>query len=211
MALVRISKELIADVKLKIKKVDASASRLLVEPLSPHNNPAVLDALHEAGLTKLWGAHRALMDTLPDGWIPTIPRMDIRVDNGDEIRIERDTPIPPNTIRMSYVDIALNSKDLPKHVTESLAKHHQALDAHVSKFEAIEKQLLSFLKNSKSLNAALVQYPDLALYIPSTTLERVNEVTERKAKAVKEAPAEIALDRDLVTSTGVLGALHNNQ
>lgn len=210
MALVRISKELIANVKLKIKKVDASASALLVEPLSPHNNPAVLDALHEAGLTKIWGGHRALMDTLPDGWVPTIPRMDIRIDNGVEIRIERDTPVPPNTNRMSYVDVALNSKDLPKHVVDALAKHNQALDAHVSKFAAIENQLLNFLKNSKSLNAALVQYPDLALYLPSTTIERVNEVTERKAKAVREAPVvAIVLDRDLVTSTGVLGALHN--
>jgi len=80
----------------------------------------------------------------------------------------------------------------------------------------VREKVISFLKSCKSLNDAVKQYPDVALYLPQGVKNTLEEVSQRKVREKKEqiAAASQGLseeDRNLLTATGVGGAIYNTK
>ena len=60
---------------------------------------------------------------------------------------------------------------------------------------------------------ALTKYPDLALYIPQKYKDQMDVVSERAQKVAtthQDAGVLTDEDRDVITSTGVIGAIYSS-
>tara|TARA_R110000868_G_scaffold238912_1_gene493415 strand:+ start:1738 stop:2394 length:657 start_codon:yes stop_codon:yes gene_type:complete len=216
MALVRISKELLIAVSHQVQDVTAKATTLQIEPMHPKVTSELLAELKEKVVTHVWGAHIALRSQIPEAWKVKGSEVNVSllfagnlVTEG--IKVNEKFDFPPNT-RVSYdqVDVKLPIVDgLAADFAKKHIEYKIALNAHLAKYKEVAKQIEKFLKEAKSLNDALKRFPDLALYIPKTFLDRIELKVEREVKEVEykykvEGPE---MDRDLVVSTGIIGAL----
>jgi len=216
MALVRISKELLSMVNKQVTEVAIKAATLQVEPMHPKVTNELLAELKETITTHMWGEHIALRNQIPEVWKVKAKEVNVSllfagklVTEG--IKVNEKFIFPPNT-RVSYdqVDVKLPVVD---GLAADFAKRHieykVALLAHQTKYKEVSNQIEKFLKDAKSLNDALKRFPDLALYIPKIYLDRIELKVERGAKEVeyKEEVEGPEMDRDLVVSTGIIGAL----
>jgi hypothetical protein len=143
------------------------------------------------------------------------PRVDIRIQHngvsvGGEIRIENKKFVIPRAkdVGSSYCDVVLESSEIPQEFFQAFVAYETARSAHTEKFVAVNKQVTAFLKSSASLNDALKRYPDLALYIPQTYINKVEEKVERQTRVKECRPDAPSIDRDFLTSTAVIGKLH---
>ena len=216
MALVRISKELLIAVSQQVQDVTAKAATLQIEPMHPKVTSELLDELEGKVVTYMWGDYLALRNQIPESWKTKATRIDVTLSfNGkgvaETIEINKMFYCPPNS-RISYDRLNINLPIVDGLAAEFATKHLAykiALNAHLAKYKEVTKQIEKFLKEAKSLNDALRRFPDLALYIPKTFLDRIELKVER---GVKEVPPTSSLygpelDRDLVVSTGIIGAL----
>ena len=217
MALVRISKELLSMVHKQVVEVSIKAATLQVEPMHPKVTDELLTELKETITTHMWGAYIALRSQIPEVWKVKATEVNVsllfagKLVVTEGIKVNENFVFPPNT-RVSYgqVDVKLPVVD---GLAADFAKRHieykVALLAHQTKYKEVSKQIEKFLKDAKSLNDALKRFPDLALYIPKIFLDRAELKVERGAKEVeyKEEVEGPEMDRDLVVSTGIIGAL----
>jgi len=214
MSLVRISKQLLIDVTNNINKTSSTIIAKTVDPMNPILTPEVTAALVEAAVVKVWGKYEALRTQMPAEW-KVNPRADIRIQHngvsvGGEIRIENKKFVIPRAkdVGSSYCDVVLESSEIPQEFFQAFVAYETARSAHTEKFVAVNKQVTAFLKSSASLNDALKRYPDLALYIPQTYINKVEEKVERQTRVKECRPDAPSIDRDFLTSTAVIGKLH---
>lgn len=214
MSLVRISKQLLIDVTNNINKTSSTIIAKTVDPMNPILTPEVTAALVEAAVVKVWGKYEALRTQMPAEW-KINPRVDIRIQHngvsvGGEIRIENKKFVIPRAkdVGSSYCDVVLESSEIPQEFFQAFVAYETARSAHTEKFVAVNKQVTAFLKSSASLNDALKRYPDLALYIPQTYINKVEEKVERQTRVKECRPDAPSIDRDFLTSTAVIGKLH---
>ena len=216
MSLVRISKELINDVERVVEGIKERDYAATVEPLKPTFHTEMNDQLYEIGMSLLWKEHRHFMDMLPAKWMPVVERMDltIRDPHGnrimEEIQISRKTKLPPGTTHSyNYVEVKVPVAMVSPEFKAAFDKYDAASKALKEKYHAIRQQVCDFLMGCKSLNDALRKFPDIALYVPLSYIDRVEEVVERKARALREKieANNVTIDRDMISAVGVLGKL----
>lgn len=215
MSLVRISKDLLHSVENHIARSGTMVCEKTIDPLKPTMSAAVKSTLVDYAINHVWGEFKDLCSKMPREWMQMDARADFHlmkdeVNIGGEFRIEDKRFSLPCTKNGNngYVDIKLPIEEAPAEFTVPLLAWHDASIAHAKKYRTVKVQVLAFLKSSASLNDALKRYPDLALYIPDGYIERVNEKVERQARDKTERPDAASIDRDFLTSTGVVGKLH---
>jgi hypothetical protein len=217
MALVRISKNLIADVRKRVDDVAARTFETAVAPKNPVTKTDNLDVLFDASERAIWKEHLHLKSIVPPGWLVKKDRIDLKIMKGGtqlypEMQVNRVVICPPNTPGYSYVDVRLDVSQIPQALSDEIDAYNTECMEHNTKFGKVREQILAYLNSRKSLNDALKAYPDLALYVPKHYIETVNRKTDRAAAQAKEqVTGEVTIDRDLITSTGVVGALHGVQ
>lgn len=211
MSLVRISNNLIGDVEERITEVCNKVFATTVLPSYPLANKANVDAVMEIIERKVWGPHMHLKDQMPSGWLITVARVDFTIAGAGlpEYQLQHDMVCPPGSAAYAYIDVKLNPSDFLPDMFAALLEYKKQCDEHSKKFSTIRVQVKDFLHSCKSLNDALKKYPDIALYIPKSYIDRVNTKDARAAKADEGVPVTPNIDRDLVTSMGVVGALHD--
>jgi hypothetical protein len=212
MSLVRISSRLIGDVAERVKETGDKVFETTVLPSCPLAVEANVDALFNVAERAAWGEYEHLRAVIPKSWVHTAPRVDVTIRGTDlpEHRISRSMECPPLTVSgYGYVDVKLEKEALPPGLLAELLAYQQQILEHRAKFTLVNNQVEMFLRSCKSLNDALKKYPDIALYVPRHYIDRVNHKDARPEAKDATAPAtEHAIDRDLVTSFGVVGALH---
>ena len=211
MALVRISKKLLDDVAKSIKQVSEKAYAAAVESKNPGAETSpVVEELFEAGLKDIWKKAPYLQAELPAEWCSTTSRMDLSVrfaTHRHKVIITRPVRCPPNATSYGYMDAEVMAGDLSNQARDAVSDFFVSAEEHKQKYNQVEEQIKKFLTASKSLNAALKEFPSLALYIPDNYLISVQEVTRRTAAKAKEQAPPVEIDKELITSTGVLGKL----
>jgi len=212
MSLVRISKNLIAEVEASIARITAKAYEATVAPKNPKNVPECVAAMLEAGNAVIWTKYPQYKDSLPPEWYVSVNRMDVHIIElgREEFQINATVKAPPGSSSYGYIDVDVSLKDLPLNFKQLLDEYGVAKAKHKETYDKVKQQLMSFLRSSKSLNAALTTFPDLALYIPKTYLDQVaTKVTRSKSGGDTEDAAPVTIDTNLLTSIGVVGRLQN--
>lgn len=222
MALVRISFQLLNDVRNNIDSFGAKICAQNVNPLCPAAANSEVKGGEFADFCegKVWGEFLHLKDQMPSKWCTesglmyaylkdennsTVIKLDIRPAKGN-------FKFPPGTSTWSgpTTNIKVSECNL-QWVHDFLAQkkvYDAALTAHNDKFNTIRNQVVGFLENSKSLNDAIKRYPDIKLWVPQEYLTRVEEVVERKPREVREKEVVektmTTLDHTLLASMGVM-------
>jgi hypothetical protein len=217
MATVRISKDLLESVKHQIDVVSNSVHTATIEPRNPLSSIEFKNKVAEAALLQAWKGYEHLRTVVPVAWLKKVESLDVRIGASEEYKIPGSFIVPPTTKGYgSYVDITIPVEDAPSEVTQALRSYSKLEEDHENKFVAVKQKVISFLKSCKSVNDAVKKYPDVALYLSKSVLSKLEEVSERKARE-KEAQEEDAPqglsdeDRQLLTSTGVVGAIYNTK
>ena len=113
---------------------------------------------------------------------------------------------PINGYRNDYTEVNLPVSEVPKAFADAGIAYYKTVGEHEEKFEKVKSQVVEFLRGSASLNEALKKYPDIALHVPQKYLDRIEMKATAPSKDTKAKP-EVEIDRDLITSMGVLGHL----
>lgn len=215
MALVRVSKQLLLGVEQQIKVMAGAAKEELRKRAAPDAVPEVCADLVAAATAQMWGVYAHLKDTTPREWMLETPRLDITpVDDHKksvvpEIQIKGDWRLPPGTkTDYGYAEVRVPVTALQQSTQDAVMEYAADAMALDIKYTTVKEQIISFPKNCKSLNDALKKFPDFALYVPDEYKKRVAVETERTRKKKAEAQGlVVAIDRELLTSVGVIGAL----
>jgi len=218
MATVRISAKLLEDVKNKISEVSHSVHEATIEPRNPMNRTEFTDGFINVVMLHVWKGYEHLRTVVPSSWLKKTERLDVRIGDSPEYQLRGSFKLPPDIKGYggSYVDIRLSVEDTPFEIAQLLRDHGRLEEAHKQKFLSVREKVISFLKSCKSLNDAVKQYPDVALYLPQGVKNTLEEVSQRKVREKKEqiAAASQGLseeDRNLLTATGVVGAIYNTK
>jgi hypothetical protein len=215
MSLVRITNDLIDEVAAKVSDTSASVFKTSIAPNDPMRVAANVDTLFGVADRQIWAPYATLRSQLPGHWFVRVPRVDVHVIHDGlklrEIQLDRELLAPPDTQSYGFLDINIPSRDVPAELFDALQAYFVSCDDHAEKFKSVSEQLRKFLRSHKSLNAALKAYPDLALYVPPAYIERVNRKDQRPGAVAREEEVQPAIDRDMITSLGVVGALHKKE
>jgi len=212
MATVRISKQLLLDVKDEINTISRNVHAATIKPLDPVSNKDMVDEVVEIAMPNIWKDCMHLKNVVPVEWLKKVAYIDIKFPDIPEIRLERTCYVPPTMTGYTYVEVALTPEQAPAFYS-SLVAYNTADDLHKHKFQGIREKVLSFLSACKSLKDALNKYPDLALYIPQKYKDQMAVESARAERSVTTHQDEAVLteeDRDLITSTGVVGAIYKS-
>ena len=209
MSLVRISKNLITDVESTLDRITSKAYEVTVAPKNPKNVPECVEAMLEAGNTAIWKNYSQYRSNLPVEWYVKVTRMDVHIiEMGkEEFQLTTTVTAPPGTPAYGYIDVDVSLTNLPYNFKQLFDDYSAAKKKHLDSYAEVRKQVLAFLRSSKSLNAALVAFPDLALYIPPIYLVQVAAKATRAKPGDKEESAPVTIDINLLTSIGVVGKL----
>ena len=209
MALVRVSKILLMDVKNKIVQMKDLSHKKVIAPMEPAKDKALEDQLFDVGLDKLWGEHKHFMTELPKTWLRITQRMDVQIIEAEhkipEIMITRNFAIPGGVQHYTYIEVKIKAASVPVSCMEKIKVWAAALREHEKKYNEVAVQVRAFLESCKSLNDAVKRYPDLLLYIPQHYKDSMEE--KRVAKDKKEKAPVPEINRDLITSIAVIDAL----
>lgn len=218
MALVRISRNLTDEVNRSINSISERSYKAVVAPFKPFEKKEVRDILVQEAEKILWEGYAHLRAQMPKEWVVIADRLDLVLKDGNgtvypEVMIPCKIPCPPNHRSNSYVDVKMDVSVLPPELQLQIKEFERVEQEHLEKFKEVKLQIGNFLRSCKSLNDALRKYPDLALYVPQDYKDKIAEKRDRAAinKEAVEAPPEIILDRNLITSLGVMGALHEKE
>lgn len=224
MGLVRISAALERDVT---QEVDCFASKIYEQTIKPllgeYMELTVSDDAKVLELERhLWKENAHLLDTLPKEFIGFAQPLRLSVKINDKYDVTLNVSGKSSgKFRMPWHVNSYGSHgeryvaSRPVQWVEEFKRQYLvyagANEAHNAKFELIKRQIITFLKSSKSLNDALKKYPELRMHIPEEYLTQHDEVVVRvpreKRVADEKAEALAPLDTDALTSIGVLKQL----
>lgn len=222
MAKVDITNRLITDVRTQIARVLNKAEKLLVVTENPFDQkrmtPELLQKFVDIYEKEAWGEHIHLRELIPKTWMKlhkdltiTVLRDDTRLVSASDIPL---TPLtaygPPTHAYTDSIVIRTNEFDDPAFCAQAI-KYYEAGEEHQVKKELITSQVISFLKSHKTLNKALIAFPDIEMYIPLDYMTRVRRPNPTRAarekKEVEEREAAPVIDRDVITSIAVVSRL----
>lgn len=236
MALVRISKQFLDDVRRQVTHLQDMEKGSV--PYYETEFPDDLGA-RKAAEEVLWGEHLHLRDLMPAAWMKTVEvtafrtrhtHSDLYIETTSEIFFRTPgLPLPPYAetsyrythnqretkvgveVPFEAVQAAANNPDNPMHF---LATRLMAVVAYEQQTRSIRRQwearaagLLEFFGKCKSLNEALKLWPECRMYVPKDYLETADmPVVRPKAVSRKEAVLK-SIDTEGITAAAVAARL----
>ncbi|NVN99262.1 MAG: hypothetical protein HXX17_08060 [Geobacteraceae bacterium] len=84
----------------------------------------------------------------------------------------------------------------------------QAIKECTDRWDAVNKQVVNFLNNCKSVNEAIKLWPDVVRYLPKEAIDKVNTKSEKAVKNESNALEALkALDMDSINASTVLARM----
>jgi hypothetical protein len=217
MATVRVTKDLIEQIKTNIRGISKVVLEKTVQPQNPALKPDIKAELVELGLIYAWGKYVHLRNVIPSEWMVKKERLDITVGDLREVWIYLDSYcLPPRSATglygtSTYFEVRVAKEEVREETYNALAAYQALLQEHDEKYKRIDDMVIGFIKSSKSLNDAIKRFPDIVLYVPDDIKRKLEEKVERTTiKEKREAVWQPELtdeQRQLISSTGVLGTL----
>lgn len=198
MAYVAISRDLIGRVSSKISGMENAEVKALGEEPKVVMNPE-----HPTITQMLWGEHANLRNLMPKEWVNTTDSiygvLDIDTGGQDITRyrynfaLSSEAIAPPNYSRYGG-NLKHMSPDVPEfREIYEFAKRRVEI---TNRWNNVKSKVTAFLDQCKSLNEAVKTWPDVALYVDKSDLERleVKRGKAEKSSAAKEALASMNVD-----------------
>ena len=224
MAYVRKTDTLVDAIRNKVRTMSNTAQESYANDTLKIGTP-VYDAIRKAVVDKTWEAAPNTQGTLPDEWCGTPRRVDVHLNNSDGNRmksfiVEANEVDPivlsPQYATDSYPDVYINYADLSgasRDWADALAADHAKRTEIRDQFILVESQLVNFMDQHASLNAALTEMPELEMYVPDKYVAKVRAKSEPRAKAERptnvqalnidvDALAAAAITHRMVTASG---------
>ena len=214
MATVRITDTLRLDVKRKMQDMEHNEIGRLIKAVQEDvNYPALIAEAETLALKQAWGEHYGtqLHAMIPPDWCYK-PNYGLTVSIGTRIGETEaaylincpDALLPPPYAKQYSVTINVPLAGCGSAVQQLLGKY--LLDEHAAreKYKTIRRQIMSVFDAVASLNAALKRAPAIALYIPESYRDRVEEKVVREKREEADMPV---VDNDLLSAVGVTHAL----
>ena len=214
MTTVRITDTLRADVKNKLQNMERTELNRLIKVVQEDvNYPALTAEVETLALKQAWGEHYGtqLQTLIPHDWCYK-PRYGVTVrikarigETDEEYEISApDALLPPPYSKKYSVTITIPLEDCSSAVQQLLGKFFLDERAVREKYKTIREQIMSVFDAVGSLNAALKRAPAIALYIPESYRDRVEEKVVREKREEADMPV---IDNDLLSAVGVTHAL----
>ena len=228
MATVRISKELMEEIKRNITAMYEKVYDSTLAPLDPIEQPNIVEYLSAKAIDTTWKGYEHLRSSTPKQWLTTIDRIDVSIRSlGNamqsvvpELQIRRKDGtkhlLAPNTPVKSvhYHEVDICESDVDTVVLQQIKKFYADKAAFDDKYKKIAKSILQFVEASKSLNDAVKKLPDIRLYLSDKIKARLDEPTERQKRTAKsgskEAPQLSAEVLQQLAAEGVVASLISN-
>ena len=224
MAYVRKTDTLVDAIRNKVRTMSNTAQESYANDTLKIGTP-VYDAIRKAVVDKTWEAAPNTQGTLPDEWCGTPRRVDVHLNNSDGNRmksfiVEANEVDPivlsPQYATDSYPDVYINYADLSgasRDWADALAADHAKRTEIRDQFILVEAQLVNFMDQHASLNAALTEMPELEMYVPDKYVAKVRAKSEPRAKVERptnvhdlnidvDALAAAAITHRMVTASG---------
>lgn len=212
MAYVAISDQL----KDNVRRLIRTKCRSELATLSAPDATMVVPPTDPFFETAAWGEHIRLKDELPREWLTERSEADVTTTyydtREDETTYHGDVKlsvlfrpailVPPKTGGNYSWQIKVDP-DSP--LIADLVAHDKVVRGVVRRWDKVEKDVLTFLGNCKSLNEGLKLWPDLRVYVPQAALDKVEEKSVR-AKAAESKALEVlkSIDTDQAIASAVM-------
>lgn len=214
MTTVRITDTLRDDVKTTLLNMEHNErNRLSIVMQEDVNYPALTAEVKTLALKQAWGKHYGtqLQTMIPHDWCYK-PSYGVTVcikarigETDEEYEISAlDALLPPPYYKKYSGTITIPLEDCSSAVQQLLGKFFLDWRAVREKYETIQEQIMSVFDAVGSLNAALKRAPAIALYIPESYRDRVEEKVVREKREEADMPV---IDNDLLSAVGVAHAL----
>ena len=224
MAYVRKTDILVDAIRTKVRTMSSTAqeqygSSTLEIGSSEYND------MRKSVEAKTWASNPDMQGKLPDDWCGTPRRVDVLVcdTNADVVARCYVENTVANPIRLSpefkgdaYPDVTVSTAELTgaakswvNELSSNTAKRTEIRD----QFILVEVQLVNFMDQHASLNAALTEMPELEMYVPDKYVAKVRAKSEPRAKVERptnvqdlnidvDALAAAAITHRMVTASG---------
>ena len=216
MAYVRKTDTLVSDIFSKLSDMSVHAQNAVRQPNRVECDTPIYHSIFKAIEDAAWALNPKLKDVTPDEWKYKAYRTSVAFERKDatikmldfvaDDKVPLALPIAPRALSRYNDSITVPEKYWDTAVTSWFEKM-AACDAKVAEvneqYESVRDQLRSYLKTKSSLNVALKDMPELELYVPASYMERINEVTAPRVKAVVEEADEVIVDREQLASLGI--------
>jgi len=209
MAYVSISAGLVTDVKQNIATMRDAERKPYMQSIEITLNPdgSFIEEL-------CWGEHLHLKSVIPPEFLSAAGGISVmyedKTDDGCEfvktfnIMFNHRTPLPAKVLGYNNrVQIKnLTHPEIKEYIDKSRADR-----SIMDRWDRVMEQVTEFLKNCKSLNEGLKLWPQLAMYIPASDIERVNRKNDKEKKASGAASALASMDTDMLISSAVIARM----
>ena len=217
MAYVRKTDTLVIDIFSKLTDMSVHAQNAVRQSSRVECDTPIYHSIFKAVEDAAWALNPKLKDVTPDEWKYKSYRLNVAFESKDAGTIKKldfvvDDKVPlalptcPRAVGRYTDNIIVPEKYWDTAVTSWFEKM-AACDAKVAEikeqYESVRDQLKRYLKTKSSLNVALKDMPELELYVPAGYMERINEVTAPRVKAVVEEADEVIVDREQLASLGI--------
>ena len=220
MAYVRKTDILVDGIRQKVRQIGKSAAKQYDSSELESNTPE-FNGLYNGVLNKCWEEAPDLKDKLPKEWMKEVERMYVKVmkPDGNYFEVLLKTPetksfyLPPTKeardrytptfeITESHLD------ELTRGYVKGANERAEMLNQTKAKFREIEDQLTSYMRSYASLNAALVDMPELEMYVPDEFMEKYRAPNPKKGKRGtsdnEESMVEtLNIDRDAIAAAAI--------
>lgn len=212
MAFVGISDTLVNEVRSQIrymyqKEVSSLGERPTISLVGDES--FIAEALNE-----LWNDAPHLQAQMPKDWCRSWDsiRLHLTVTEANlQKSVDVKLPVtfhgPPKHTAVPVANITgTSAEDIPEVLFE-YARHEVNLRDVAERWNKVEKDIVNFLRECKSLNEALKLWPDLRVYIPQHFLNRVDTKPERNKTVSAAASALQNIDTTAAMSAAVIARM----
>ena len=219
MAYVRKTQTLLEDVANKVDRMMREQLADLPERKDPENGTPLYDELAGKVMSDIWKEAPELRGKLPDDWYTSVSSVRFKLvlpeDEQHTVRhntmsfdLNSSTPFqcPPRYDGYWADATVINREELS---AESQKWYDSQVDIEVTRedlrrqYVKVKRQVVRFLDNSASLNAALKEMPEIKAYIPEHYLSRVAEKVVREKQVAVKVKDALKIDKDAIAGLSV--------
>lgn len=199
------------------REIRSFIDQLRMKDQGPERNTSAMTVAEiKAVEALLWKEAPDLQPLMPASWKKKYSNFTLQVDaeGGPAMRLDVEAPLglsfefPPRYDRYSG-NIIATEEELEKNMPCIWALHLSAKRSIecINKWAAIYKQVVGFIQEFPSVNAAAKAWPELRLYLPPDTLKKMDAQVKRSTKVADAAEKVAKLDTDALVAAAVSARL----
>lgn len=206
---VGISEQLKREIRHQIQRMGAAQLQRISESTHPFPEGLTGDEWRERIERQAWGDPIKVKDQLPKDWIKPHAEVDVYFHAGNhrlEVRYSGDIiDFPPIHDARFRPDVDFQLEDLEPELVEKITRHFTLMNDTQQRYQATENEIMKLLGRCKSLNEAVIVFPDLRYFLTEEIKHKLD--AKRKGEDGPDKRLE-GVDTALITSAIVVEQLH---